>query len=437
MYCDTKAALRRRLLWHSKALGMNAGTFEKTQREQGARLGVLRLGRRLGRGGSAEVFEALHRGAAGFERPVCVKRLVDRGISDRRFHDIFYREARFAGLLHHTNIVQIFDCIEEDDQVGLVMELVDGMDLMTLIQRSNQYRIPLSQAVIIHVAGQLLSALSYAHERGVIHRDISPHNVLISRWGEVKLSDFGIATALATLTDDSNSISGKLAYMSPEQARGQTVDARTDLYSAGLVLYELVTGVRYFPPTAQWSLLRLVANAERPSLADVDEALAPLLRGLLEPDREARIASAEDAFALLPDVPSLGPIGALALSDLVIRLERNATASSLAKTTLPPTADLEAIADARSTPPPANLPDTVELSSFTHEPIVRRAWNFWLALIGAAVISLILGAIFAFTLVVNFAESSRDGDKGETVPTRSRDVDLVLPTGIEQPDDVD
>lgn len=285
-------------------------------------LGRYRLERRLGRGGMAEVFAAEHCGAAGFERPVCIKRILPDLTADEDFRRLFVREARVAGRLTHANIVQVFDCIEDGRSLAIVMELVDGLDLRDLIRKLRQGGERLPEPLVAHVAGQLLAGLGFAHRQQVVHRDVSPHNVMISREGEVKLADFGVAKVMITIYETkTGDLKGKVPYMSPEQVRGKKdIDGRTDLYSAGLVLYELLRGERFFEESSYGELVGSVINAERPVLTGTSPELAALVETLLEPDREKRFHSAEQALAALPSWPESGPQGALFLGEIVRRL---------------------------------------------------------------------------------------------------------------------
>ncbi len=277
--------------------------------------GEYQVSRLLGRGGMAEVYAGSYSGAAGFERPVCIKRILPHLASDPEFREMFVKEAKLAGTLCHSNLVQVFDCIEGDEGLTLVMELVDGVDLSQLLKCLSDE--PLSPMLAVHIMGQVLAGLAYAHEQRIVHRDISPNNILVSRQGEVKITDFGIAKVMLTHATRTGKLKGKLAYMSPEQARIGEVDHRTDLYSAGLVLYEMLAGRRFFDGTSQRHLLRLVIEAQRPKITGMDEELARIIERLLDPDREQRFPSAEAVIAALPGWKGVGPLGARELGRTV------------------------------------------------------------------------------------------------------------------------
>jgi len=266
-----------------------------------------RLGDRIGGGGMAEVFEATLLGVAGFERPVAVKRMLPSLSSDATFGDMFINEARIASLLHHANIVTVLDFDRDlEGRFFLVMELIRGMDLRQL---ADSGVLPIDVAV--HISGEMLRGLDYAHELehdgrrlGIVHRDISPHNVMISWDGQVKLVDFGIAKAVAaTGVSRSGTLKGKLAYMSPEQAGALELDGRSDVFAVGVVLHELITGERLFRGSTEPEVLARVLTQPIPRPGEKRAGVPPLLDDavmrMLERDRDRRFASAHDALEAL------------------------------------------------------------------------------------------------------------------------------------------
>lgn len=287
------------------------------QREDLDSIGPYQLGPRLGRGGMAEVFSATYAGAAGFERRVCVKRILPNLAMDAEFRALFTFEAQVAGTLCHSNIVQVFDCIEQGETLAIIMEMVDGTDLKRLLRHLRELGHPVPVGVVGYIAGQLLSGLRYAHSQKIVHRDVSPHNVLVSKEGEVKLADFGVAKALATHATVKGTLKGKIAYMSPEQAAAQPVDRRTDLYSAGLVLYELLMSKRFFPSASRSKLLSLISNAGQPRLTGVEPNLALIIEKLLAPSPDDRFQTAQEALDALPPWEVMGPVGSAELATLV------------------------------------------------------------------------------------------------------------------------
>src|SRR3989441_6025334 len=198
--------------------------------------GRYRIMRKLGTGGMANVCLAEDQELG---RRVAIKILDDRHAGDEQFVERFRREAKNAASLSHSNIVSIYDRGEAEGTYYIAMEYLDGRSLKELILS----RGPAPVSVAIDYARQILSALRFAHRNGIVHRDIKPHNVLVDADGHVKVTDFGIARAGASQMTEEGSIIGTAQYLSPEQAKGAPVDQTSDLYSVGVVLYELLTGV--------------------------------------------------------------------------------------------------------------------------------------------------------------------------------------------------
>src|SRR5437870_118542 len=191
--------------------------------------------RRLGSGGMADVYLAEDQELG---RRVALKLLNERHAHDDQFVERFRREAQSAAGLNHASIVSIFDRGYAEGTYYIAMEFLDGRTLKELVVRNGPSPIP----VAIDYARQVLAALSFAHRHGVVHRDITPHNIVVRQDGRLKVTDFGIARSGASQMTEAGSIVGTAQYLSPEQARGAPVDPRSDLYSLGIVLYELLTG---------------------------------------------------------------------------------------------------------------------------------------------------------------------------------------------------
>jgi serine/threonine protein kinase len=294
--------------------------------EVAQRFGPYTCVRRLGAGGMAETFLAVQHGSAGFEQRVCMKFMLAALRNDHTFRQMFLREATIAASLRHANIVGVIDV---DDEAGyIVLELVDGVDLRTLVDAAPNRRLP--SHVVSLIAVELCKALAYAHGRtrrgapdGIVHRDISPSNVLVSHNGEIKLTDFGVAKAMRSVAEPpSAGIKGKLCYMSPEQTRGETLDGRSDLFSLGVMLFELLAGVRPFDgPTDAQTLLRIEAG-KHPSLVelapDVPGGLALVVERMLRRDPDHRYPTADaciDALArFAPPITTYRELGQLARS---------------------------------------------------------------------------------------------------------------------------
>ncbi|ACY16171.1 serine/threonine-protein kinase [Haliangium ochraceum] len=273
-------------------------------------LGRYRLIERLGEGGMAEVFRAELMAASSFQKIVAIKRIKPALASEREIGEMILREAQVAARMQHGGIVQIVELGHDDDEVPyLVMELVDGVPLGRLIDG------PVDVAAALHVVEQVAAALHYAHtlvdssgrETPVVHRDVNPRNILVSGDGVVKLTDFGIAKAwhLPSVTLP-GTVKGTLGYLAPEQARGGEVDARTDQFSAGVVLYELLAGEN--PLAGQPSLVdyckMLESGLPRLPVSEaaelgIDDALADIVARAVAVAPEARFPSMDDLRAEL------------------------------------------------------------------------------------------------------------------------------------------
>jgi hypothetical protein len=277
----------------------------------GDRFGRYELLRRLGSGGMAEVFAAKTFGAEGFVKDVVIKRILPAFSEDPDFVQMFINEARLAARLQHANVVQIFDFNHVDGIYYIAMELVDGLDLRSMFGTSRRRAIPVPVRLAVHVGVETLKGLHYAHTRsdngkplGLVHRDISPHNLLVSFAGEVKITDFGIAKAAAIASATrSGAVKGKLAYMSPEQIRSAPVDARSDLFSLGVVLWELLAGQRLYQADSEGELFAKVRRADVPQLRPLGAELPPDLERvvgkLLAPEPDQRFQSAAEALGEL------------------------------------------------------------------------------------------------------------------------------------------
>src|SRR5699024_1470499 len=219
--------------------------------------------KRIGGGGMANVYLARD---IILDRDVAVKALRMEYANDQEFIARFDREAQSATSLAHPNIVNIYDIGEEDHMLYMVMEYVDGMTLKEYIQRYG----PLSVPETLDIMKQITSAINHAHANNIIHRDIKPQNILINTYGQVKVTDFGIAIALsATTLTQTNSILGSVHYLSQEQARGGSVTKKSDVYSLGIVLFELLTGRLPFSGHSPVSIALKHLQSETPSVRDV------------------------------------------------------------------------------------------------------------------------------------------------------------------------
>ncbi len=268
-------------------------------------LGQYQLVRKLGTGGMAEVFLAAQRMDGGVTRPVVIKAILPHLAEDERFVDMFMREARVAAMLSHPNIVHIHDVTKLEDRPCLVMEFLKGRDLWTVMQRfqGREEAAPPHHAAA--VIAQAASGLDYAHRKrdragqslDLVHRDISPHNLFLTREGQVRVLDFGIAkSAYQTQRTESGIIKGKLPYMAPEQARGKDVDHRADLFALGVVLWEMVTGKRLFArddPLQTMTAMFSEATPEPSSVRPVPDVLERIIMRCLARSPTDRFDSCE------------------------------------------------------------------------------------------------------------------------------------------------
>jgi serine/threonine protein kinase len=271
--------------------------------------------RKLAEGGMAEIFLAKQHGSEGFEKLVILKRILTAFFADEQFRNMLVDEAHISMGLSHNNIAQIFDVGKASGRFFLVLELVDGWDLGRLLQRAEKAGTPLPAGLSLYILSEVCRALSYAHAKtdadgralGIVHRDVSPHNVLISEQGEVKIIDFGVAKAM-TKRDRTGAgiVKGKLAFMSPEQALGQPIDARADLYAVGILLYLLTTGRRPFDgPTDMEVLVRVQSGQFTPPeqrQAGLSQSLIYVIKKAMHQDREQRYQSADE---LLVDLEAI------------------------------------------------------------------------------------------------------------------------------------
>jgi serine/threonine protein kinase len=269
----------------------------------GKRIGKYVVIRKLAEGGMAELFLCCFHGPKGFEKEVVVKRIRPPYAKEPAFVDMFISEAKLAARFSHQNLVQIFDFSVDDESFYLVMEYVRGKSLVEVRNHSRQMLVPIPPILVAQIGAQIANGLQHAHELhkggrpiGVVHRDVTPHNVLLSFDGSVKLTDFGIAKSGDKLTV-AGQLKGKFGYMSPEQAEGEKdVDYRSDIFSLGVVLWELLTGGRLFVGDHDMAIVRSVRESVIPNPArlnpDVPEDIDAAVMKALSRNREARFGTA-------------------------------------------------------------------------------------------------------------------------------------------------
>jgi serine/threonine protein kinase len=270
------------------------------------RLGRFQIIGRLATGGMAEVYLALSGELPGYRTLLVVKRILPHLASNRQFIGMFLDEARLAALLDHPNVVRIIEVGHDGEEYFLAMELVQGKPLSAVLRKAAREKRPPSPALSAYIIAQAASGLGYAHALtdgegrplGVVHRDVSPQNVLLSFEGAVKLIDFGVARAFGRVAHTSpGGLKGKIEYMSPEQASAEEVDHRADVFALGVVLWEVLTGRRLFRRETELATMRAILDdpIPRPSeIADVPAELDAVVMRALRKRRDARFASAHE-----------------------------------------------------------------------------------------------------------------------------------------------
>jgi serine/threonine protein kinase len=268
----------------------------------------------IGKGGMAEIYLSRQKTELGPARRCVVKQILPHFASDPAFSDMLVHEAKLAARLSHANVVQVFDLGREGERLFIAMEYVEGFDLNELLRRCSEAKVPLPFELGVHVICEALKGLDYAHRRtdddgkplGLVHRDVSPSNLLVSFEGEVKVCDFGIARANDVIGAPSagsaahelgEALRGKAGYMSPEHARGEAIDSRADVFAAGIVLWELAAGRRmYKMGEGRDSLLEQARRANVPDLPPnglpAEDKLRRIVSKALAPQPHARYPSA-------------------------------------------------------------------------------------------------------------------------------------------------
>jgi eukaryotic-like serine/threonine-protein kinase len=356
--------------------------------------GRYRIVRKIGAGGMANVYLAEDQELG---RRVAIKILNDRHANDDQFVERFRREAKNAAALSHPNIVSIYDRGEAEGTYYIAMEFLDGRSLKELIVG----RGPAPVNVAVEYARQILSALRFAHRHGIVHRDIKPHNVLVDGEGRVKVTDFGIARAGASQMTEAGSIVGTAQYLSPEQARGGNVDQRSDLYSLGVVLYELLTGESPFDgdTPVEIAMKHLSQVPEPPSThrPDLPRALDQVVMRALAKNPEDRYQSAEEMDADLERV-ARGAAVSPETEEQATRIIRGAALPAAAAAATAATM----IAPRRGgggPPPPPQVYYDIE------EPIQRRPVWPWIAAL-VFVVAAAIGGWYVYRQISNKISSN-------------------------------
>ncbi|MEM7676474.1 MAG: serine/threonine-protein kinase, partial [Myxococcota bacterium] len=284
------------------------------------RIGRFQVLRKIATGGMAELFLARQVGLDGFEKVVAIKRILSHLAHDQDFVQMFQDEARIVAKLHHPNIVQIYDLGKADGTYFIAMEYIPGRNLSSVAKKAKLKGEALPPAHIAHCMSQACEGLYYAHTRHdadgrplhIVHRDVSPQNIIVAFSGSVKLVDFGIAKAATKIAHTrAGVLKGKYAYMSPEQIRGERTDARSDLFAVGIVLYELLCGQRPFEKENSIQTLKAIVQDEAPPCQSINSAipdrLADIIARCLEKKSDERFQSAQEVQLALEEFVSTSP----------------------------------------------------------------------------------------------------------------------------------
>jgi serine/threonine-protein kinase len=263
--------------------------------------------KRLALGGMAEIWLAKQLGVQGFEKLVVVKRILDQFAAEKEFVQMFLDEARLAATLNHPNVVQIYDLGQEQASFYIAMEFIAGHDLLAILRKCKRAQRTLPPPIAARLIAAACEGLHYAHTRkdnlgnplNIVHRDVSPSNILVTYEGGVKVVDFGIAKAESHSTKtEAGKLKGKFSYMSPEQIRAMPLDARSDVFALGIVLYEILVGRRLFKRDNELAIMQDILEGEvRPASElrpDVPPALDEILDKALQKDRRKRYGSAQE-----------------------------------------------------------------------------------------------------------------------------------------------
>lgn len=384
-------------------------------------MGRYTLLHRLAAGGMAELYVARQGGIEGFEKIVALKRVLPHLAEDPQFVKMFLDEARFAASLDHPNIAHVTDIGEENGEYFFAMEYVHGANLLEVLRRSDHVPLPRDCALAIVVG--VAAALHHAHEQlgpdgrplGLVHRDVSPSNVLISHNGAVKLTDFGIARAAARTSVTQGQTKGKAGYMSPEQCRADRLDRRSDVFALGILLYEVTTGVRAFYAPNDYAILGRIARADYIPPTEIDpsypEGLVRIVQRALAKEPEDRYPTAE---ALQIEVEELARVEGLRLSTVELSRHMKALFGSPAH----PHTDLGALPPIEPEPPKDPSPDP---------PVVATARLPWM-LAGAGLATAVATAISLWPREPEPADRAGESTP-VTAPAGREDTVMASPAG--------
>ena len=263
---------------------------EEEEPTDGTKFGQYVLLEKIATGGMAEVWKARMRGVEGFQKIVAIKKILPHLSDNQDFIEMFVDEAKLAAQLNHNNIIHIYDLGKIQSSYYIAMEYIDGYDLKNILKKAQERDQPLSVEIALFVASKIAAALDYAHrkrdfedkEMGLVHRDVSPQNVLISEEGDIKLCDFGIAKAASKASHtQAGALKGKLQYMSPEQAWGRNIDKRSDIFALATVLFEMLTARKLFSGDNELSILEQVREARVTPPSQYNDEVTPQIDAIV------------------------------------------------------------------------------------------------------------------------------------------------------------
>ena len=263
---------------------------EEEEPADGIKFGQYVLLEKIATGGMAEVWKARMRGVEGFQKIVAIKKILPHLSDNQDFIEMFVDEAKLAAQLNHNNIIHIYDLGKIQSSYYIAMEYIDGYDLKNILRRAQERDQPLSTEIALFIASKIAAALDYAHrkhdfegkEMGLVHRDVSPQNVLISEEGDIKLCDFGIAKAASKASHtQAGALKGKLQYMSPEQAWGRNIDRRSDIFALATVLFEMLTARKLFSGDNELSILEQVREARVTAPSQYNDEVTPQIDAIV------------------------------------------------------------------------------------------------------------------------------------------------------------
>src|SRR5947209_4191225 len=416
-----------------------AAHVEEDEPKDGIKFGQYVLLEKIAVGGMAEVWKARMRGVEGFQKIVAIKKILPHLSDNQDFIEMFIDEAKLAAQLNHNNIIHIYDLGKIQSSYYIAMEYIDGYDLKNILKKAQERDQPISVEIALFVASKIAAALDYAHrkrdfedrEMGLVHRDVSPQNVLISDEGDIKLCDFGIAKAASKASHtQAGALKGELQYMSPEQAWGRHIDKRSDVFALATVLFEMLTARKLFAGDNELSILEQVREARVTKPSEFNDEVTPQIDAVvlkaLEKEPEKRYQTAGEMARDLDQILySFKPTPTSA--DLAIYMHRLATNEPIAMHEPEPFVEVKpaAIAPVAApvVAPPVAMPSSF-MPAATTVPAMpeKKAPIIPIAIAAVVVIAIVIGVLL-------WMKSKNNAPAATTVQTASaRTKAPIIPT---------